>query len=60
MLAEKVYIVKITDITIPKSINEVEDLSLRNDLKKSFGAELIKNKKISTNDKLIDAVINKY
>ena len=56
----KVYIAIITDITIPKSINEVKDLSLQNDLKGSFGSELIKNKKISTNDKLINAVINNY
>ena len=56
----KVYIAIITDITIPKSINEVKDLSLQNDLKGSFGTELIKNKKISTNDKLINAVINNY
>ena len=56
----KVYIAKITDITIPKNINEVKDLSLLNDLKGSFGSELIKNKKISTNDKLINAVINNY
>ena len=45
---------------MPKSINEVKDLSLQNDLKGSFGTELIKNKKISTNDKLINAVINNY
>ena len=57
---EKVYIVKITDIAMPDSINQVEDLSLLNDLKGSFGNELIKNKKISTNDKLIEAVINRY
>ena len=56
----KVYIAIITDITIPKSINEVKDLSLQNDLKGSFGSELIKNKEISTNDKLINAVINNY
>ena len=56
----KVYFAIITDITIPKSINEVKDLSLQNDLKGSFGSELIKNKKISTNDKLINAVINNY
>ena len=56
----KVYIAIITDITIPKSINEVKDLSLQNELKGSFGTELIKNKKISTNDKLINAVINNY
>ena len=47
----KVYIAIITDIAIPKNINEVKDLSLQNDLKVSFGTELIKNKKISTNDK---------
>ena len=56
----KVYIAIITDITIPKSINDVKDLSLQNDLKGSFGTELIKNKEISTNDKLINAVINNY
>ena len=57
----KVYIAIITDITIPKSsINEVKDLSLQNDLKGSFGTELIKNKEISTNDKLINAIINNY
>ena len=56
----KVYIAIITDITIPKSINEVKDLSLQNELKGSFGTELLKNKKISINDKLINAVINNY
>ena len=56
----KVYIAIIIDITIPKSVSEVKDLSLQNDLKGSFGSELIKNKKISTNDNLIDAVINNY
>ena len=56
----KVYIATITDIVMPKSINEVKELSLQNDLKGSFGTELLKNKKITTNDKLIDAVINKF
>ena len=56
----KVYIAIITDITMPKSINEIKELSLQNDLRVSFGTELLKNKKISTNDKLIDAVINNF
>ena len=56
----KVYIAIITDIKMPKSISEVKELSLQNDLKVSFGTELIKNKEISTNDKLIDAVINNF
>ena len=56
----KVYIAIITDITIPKNINEVKELSLQNDLKGSFGTELVKNKEITTNDKLIDAVISNY
>ena len=55
-----VYIVKITDIAIPNNISDVENLSLHSNLKASFGSELIKNKKISTNDKLINAVINNY
>ena len=56
----KVYIAKITDIIIPKNVNEIANLSLMNDLRGSFGNELIKNKKISTNDNLINAVINNY
>jgi hypothetical protein len=56
----KVYFAIITDITMPKNINEINELSLQNDLRGSFGAELTKNKKISTNDKLIDAVINNF
>ena len=56
----KVYIAIITDITIPKNINEVKELSLQNDLKGSFGTELVKNKEITTNDKLIEAVINNF
>jgi hypothetical protein len=56
----KVYIATIIDIAMPKSINEVKELSLQNDLKGSFGTELLKNKEITTNDKLIEAVINNF
>jgi len=57
---DKVYIVKITNISIPKNINEFKELSLKNDMKVSFGSELIRDKKISINEKLINAVINNY
>ena len=57
---DKVYIVKITNISIPKNINESKELSLKNDMKVSFGSELIRDKKISINEKLINAVINNY
>ena len=61
LIAEnKVYFAIISDIAMPKSINEVKDLSLQNDFRGSFGSELIKNKKISTNDNLINAIINNY
>ena len=40
--------------------NKIEELSLNSNLRTSFGNELIKNVKITTNDSLINAVIDRY
>ncbi len=54
-----IYIANIIDIIIPIN-NRNENLSLMGNLKNSFGNELLKNVKITTNDNLINAVIDRY
>ena len=55
-----IHLVKIVNIKIPDKNNKNENLSLMDNLRSSFGNELIKNVKISTNDSLINAVIDRY
>jgi len=55
-----VHIAKIIDITIPDEKNDNISISMQNDLRGSFSREIYKNKKISTNDALIDAIIEQY
>ena len=53
------YIAKIEDVIISDSdISEL--ISLNSDLRSSFGQELMKNKKIKTNDNLINALLDQY
>ena len=55
-----VHIAKIIDITIPDEKNDNISISMADDLRGSFGGELYKNKNISTNDSLINAIIKQY
>ncbi len=55
-----VHIAKIIDITIPDEKNDNISISMADDLRGSFGGELYKNKKMSTNDNLINAIIQQY
>ena len=55
-----VHIAKIIDITIPDEKNDNISISMADDLRGSFGGELYKNKNISTNDSLINAIIQQY
>ena len=55
-----VHIAKIIDITIPDEKNDNISISMADDLRGSFGGELYKNKKMSTNDSLINAIIQQY
>ena len=57
---EDVYIVKINNILIPENYNSDEKIYLGSDLKNAFGSEIMKNKKISINDSLINALLNQY
>lgn len=55
-----VHIAKIIDITIPDEKNDNISISMAGDLRGSFGGELYKNKNMSTNDSLINAIIQQY
>ena len=57
---ENIYITQIIDIVLPKKISTYKDISLSNDLKSALGKELFKKKKISTNENLINVIIDKY
>ena len=46
-----------SDVIIPENIQNKENINLIEGLRSSFGNEIIKNVKISTNDSLINAVI---
>ena len=58
---DDVYIAKNNKITFPsdEKINN-QNLELSSELRSFFGAEIVKNKNISTNDNLIQALINQY
>ncbi len=55
-----VHIAKIIDIIIPEEKNDNISISMADDLRGSFGGELYKNKNMSTNDSLINAIIQQY
>ncbi len=56
-----VYVAKTNNVTFPDNDNlNNQDLELSSELRSFFGAEIVKNKNISTNDNLIQALINQY
>ena len=54
------FIARINKITMPNASNRLEKLDLSNNLKASFGQELMKEKKISINDNMVNAIIEQY
>ena len=59
IVGDDVYISKINNISFPAE-EGAEIISILSELRSSFGAEIIKNKNISTNDSLIQALISQY
>ena len=57
---DRFYIVRIDDVLIPDTENQINRISLSNDLKSSFSQEILENKKIDINDELISAIIDQY
>ncbi|PPR44755.1 MAG: hypothetical protein CFH18_00899 [Alphaproteobacteria bacterium MarineAlpha5_Bin8] len=56
----KIFVANINDIIIDNSKESQNSTTLLNDIRGSFGNELMQNVKISTNDNLINAIINRY
>ncbi len=57
---EEIYISRLNNITFPEKESNLQSTSLLSELKSNFGSEIIKNKNISTNDNLIQALISQY
>ena len=56
-----IYISQLKQISFPKEeTNNAQAISLLSELRSNFGAEIIKDKNISTNDNLIQALISQY
>ena len=56
----KFYISKIDEIIIEESTSLNNDIFITNNLRDSFGQELMQTKKISPNEELISAIIQQY
>ena len=54
------YIARLNNIIISENKNIDSKIEILDDLRSSFGSELGKNKKISINENLINAIINQY
>ncbi len=59
-LSEEMYISKLNEIIFPSKEENAQPISLLSELRGSFGSEIIKQKNISTNDNLIQALISQY
>ena len=56
-----IYISQLKQISFPdENSNNSQTISMLSELRSNFGAEIIKNKSISTNDNLIQALISQY
>ncbi len=57
---EEILIAKTNKVTFPNNNINTQKLKLNSELRSFFGAEIVKNKNISTNDNLIQALISQY
>jgi peptidyl-prolyl cis-trans isomerase D len=56
-----IYITQLKQISFPdEKSNNAQTISMLSELRSNFGAEIIKDKNISTNDNLIQALITQY
>ncbi|MBD1147680.1 peptidyl-prolyl cis-trans isomerase [Pelagibacterales bacterium SAG-MED31] len=57
---DEVFIAKTNEVTFPSNQENIKGINLSSELRGIFGAEIVKNKNISTNDNLIQALISQY
>ena len=60
IVGDEVYISGLNEISFPENIKDNINILMTSELRSNFGAEIIKNKNISTNDNLIQAIISQY
>jgi len=60
IVSDDIYISKVNKISFSNEGDNKQAISMLSELKGNFGAEIIKNKNISTNDSLIQALISQY
>ena len=60
IVSDDIYISKVNKISFSNEGDNMQAISMLSELKGNFGAEIIKNKNISTNDSLIQALISQY
>ena len=56
----EIYIGRVNKIMMNEDYTSNNEVKLTSDLKNAFGSEIMKNKKISTNDSLLNALLNQY
>ena len=57
---DDIYIAKVNSISFSNENENVQQILMLSELRGKFGSEIIANKNISTNDSLIQALINQY
>tara|TARA_B100000989_G_C19456246_1_gene434142 strand:- start:65 stop:1123 length:1059 start_codon:yes stop_codon:yes gene_type:complete len=57
---DDIYFAKIKNIVMPEQVEESSKISLISELKTAFGSEIVKTKKISFNDELINGLLSQY
>ena len=57
---EYIYLVEINNIIIREENENISELSMISELKNAFGNEIIKTKKITLNDELINGLLSQY
>ena len=57
---DEVYISYLNKVTFSNNAQDIQNILMTSELRGNFGAEIIKNKKISTNDNLIQALLSQY
>ena len=60
IIDNEIYIGSVNKISFPEIIENNPEISMASELRNNFGAEIIKNKNISINDNLIQALISQY
>ena len=60
IIDNKIYVASVNNIIMDNSSDEYSDIYIEDDIREAFSKELMKRKKISTNDNLVDAIIQRY